>query len=158
MPDLTPVQREVLRAIVDTAVPSLPPPAGAQHPAFWTTTASQTGAVEAIEQGLALAREQDQVGIAQLLDGLAQLGFQHQGRATREGMLATAQALSPEALIAVTILRGGGCIYAHSLVDQQGSNPFWAAYGYRGPAVAPPDVDLGITPHVPADGEVLEAD
>ena len=158
MPALTPIQREVLRAVVDTAVPSLPAPPGDDREAFWSTPASAMGAHEAIEQGLLLAREEDQVGIGQLLDGLAQLGFQHQGRATREGMLATAQALSPEALVAITILRGGGCIFAHSLVDESGANPFWSAYGYPGPAVAPPKEDAPISPYAPSDGEVLEAD
>jgi choline dehydrogenase-like flavoprotein len=158
VPALTPVQREVLRAVVDTAVPSLPAPPGDDRVEFWTTPGSALGAAEAIEEGLQLAREEDQAGIAQLLDGLAQLGFQHQGRAAREGLLATAQALSPEALVGITILRGGGCIFAHSLLDENGRNPFWSAYGYPGPSVEPPSAEAGITPHVPSDGEVLTAD
>jgi len=154
---LTPAQREVLTALVDTAVPPLPTPGGGD-PAFWETPGSAVGTVEALEQFLAQGSAEDQAGIAQLLDALAMLGFQHQGRATREGMLATAQALAPEALVAIATLRGGACMLAHSLVDGTGRNPFWAQYGYPGPAVPPPDVELGITPHVPADGEVLDAD
>lgn len=157
MPALTPVQREVLAAIVDTAVPPLPTPEGGD-PAFWETPGSAVGTVEALEMFLAQGSEADQAGLAQLLDGLAMLGFQHQGRATREGMLATAQALAPEALVAIATLRGGSCMLAHSLVDETGKNPFWGEYGYPGPAVPPPDEDARITPHVPSDGEVLEAD
>jgi len=155
--ELTPVQREVLRAVVDTAVPALPTPEGGD-PAFWETPGTAVGTAEALELFLQQGSEEDQAGLAQLLDGLAMLGFQHQGRATREGMLATVQALAPEALVAVATLRGGSCLLAHSLVDESGRNPFWPTYGYPGPAVPPPDADLGITPHVPADGEVLEAD
>ena len=156
MPALTPVQRDVLRALVDTAVPALPvddDPTG-----FWSTPGSAVGAAEALEQFLAEGPEADQVGIAQLLDALAMLGFQHQGRVTREGMLATAQALAPEALVAIATLRGGACLLAHSLVDESGRNPFWAQYGYPGPAVAAPQEDWGISPHIPSDGEVLDAD
>lgn len=157
MAALTPTQREVLSALVDTAVPALPVPDGGD-PAFWSTPGSAVGAVEAMEQFLAQGTPEEQAGIAQLLDALAMLGFQHQGRATREGMLATAQALAPEALVAISTLRGGACMLAHSMVDGSGRNPFWAQYGYPGPAVPAPDQDAGITPHVPADGEVLEAD
>jgi choline dehydrogenase-like flavoprotein len=155
--DLTPVQREVLRAVVDTAVPVLPTPAGGD-PAFWDTPGTAVGTADALELFLQQSTEEEQAGLAQLLDGLALLGFQHQGRAAREGLLATAQALAPEALVAVATLRGGSCLLAHSLVDEAGRNPFWATYGYPGPAVPPPDEDARITPHVPSDGEVLTAD
>nr|BFE88272.1 GMC family oxidoreductase [Planobispora longispora] len=86
------------------------------------------------------------------------LGFQHQGRATREGMLATAMALAPEALVAISTLRGGACMLAHSITDAEGRNPFWAQYGYPGPQITPPQDEPYITPYVPADGEVIEAD
>jgi choline dehydrogenase-like flavoprotein len=58
----------------------------------------------------------------------------------------------------VSTLRGGACMLAHSLVDESGRNPFWPAYGYPGPVVAPPQDPPHITPYVPSDGEVLEAD
>jgi hypothetical protein len=86
------------------------------------------------------------------------LGFQHQGRATREGMLGTAMALAPEALVAISTLRGGSCMLAHAIPDETGRNPFWAQYGYPGPQIQPPADEPYITPHVPADGEVLDAD
>lgn len=156
MAELTPTQREVLRALVDTAVPSL---AVEDDPhGFWATPGSAVGADVALEQALAQAPEADQAGLAQLLDGLAMLGFQHQGRATREGMLGTLMALAPEALVAVTTLRAGACMYAHSLVDDSGRNPFWAQYGYPGPQLQPPADEPYLRPHVPSEGEVLEAD
>jgi len=156
VPALTPVQRDVLRALVDTAVPALP--SDDDPHGFWATPGSAVGADVALEEFLAQGPEADQDGIAQLLDALAMLGFQHQGRATREGMLATAQALAPEALVAIATLRGGACMLAHAIVDETGQNPYWKQYGYPGPAVPAPQEDARITPHVPTDGEVLEAD
>ena len=156
MAELTPNQREVLRALVDTAVPSLQvedDPHG-----FWALSGTQVGVDQALELALADMSEADQTGMAQLLDGLAMLGFQHQGRNTREGMLGTALALAPEALVAISTLRGASCLLAHSLTDEQGRNPFWPQYGYPGPQLTPPTDEPYITPHVPQDGEVLEAD
>ncbi len=156
MAELTPNQREVLRALVDTAVPSLQvedDPYG-----FWRLSGSDVGADVAMEQAFGELPEADQVGMAQLLDGLAMLGFQHQGRNTREGMLGTAMALAPEALIAISTLRGASCLLAHSIPDENGQNPFWKQYGYPGPQVQPPSDEPYIRPHVPTDGEVLEAD
>ena len=157
MPELTPVQREVLRALVDTAVPALPvepDPHG-----FWSTPGSALGAHELVEQFLGtVLPEADFLGIQQLLDGMASLGFQHQERAAREAILGSASALSPEALVAVQTLRGAACLFANALPDAEGKNPFWAQYGYPGPQVAPPDEEPYITPYVPTDGEVLETD
>lgn len=156
MAELTPVQREVLRALVDTAVPSLPvedDPHG-----FWALPGTAVGVDLGLEQALAGMSEADQAGMAQLLDGLAMLGFQHQGRKTREGMLATAMALAPEALVALSTLRGASCLLAHSITDEHGRNPFWPQYGYPGPVISPPDTEPYITPHLPVDGEVIEAD
>lgn len=157
MPELTPVQRDVLRALVDTAVPSLPVPDGGD-PAFWQTSGSDVGADSALADFLLMLPEADQDGIAQLLDGLATLGFQHQGRMTREGMLGTAMALAPEAMIAITTLRSAACMFAHSIPDENGSNPFWAQYGYPGPQIRPTDEAPYITPYVPGSGEVIDAD
>jgi hypothetical protein len=100
VPELTPVQREVLRAIVDTAVPALQvddDPHG-----YWSTPGSATGAHDFVELFLGtVLTEADYLGIQQLLDGMAQLGMQHQKRAAREAILASASALAPEALVAV---------------------------------------------------------
>ncbi len=156
MAELSPTRREVLRALVDTAVPALQvddDPTG-----FWARPGSAVGTHVALEGFLAALSQADQDGIGQLLDALASLGFQHQGRVTREGMLGTAMALAPEAVVAISTLRGASCLLAHSLPDEQGRNPFWAEYGYPGPQIAPPQDPPHITPHVPADGEVVEAD
>ena len=157
MPELTPVQREVLRALVDTAVPALEV-ADDPH-GFWATPGSATGAHDYVEQFLSTALpEADFAGIQQLLDGMAQLGMQHQKRAAREAILTSVAALAPEAQVAVQTLRGAACLFANAIPDASGKNPFWAQYGYPGPQVAPPTDEPHITPHVPAAGEVLETD
>ena len=157
MPELTPVQREVLRAVVDTAVPALEvedDPHG-----YWSTPGSATGAHDFVELFLGtVLTEADFLGIQQLLDGMALLGMQHQKRAAREAILASASALAPEALVAVQTLRGAACLFANSIPDAEGKNPFWTQYGYPGPQVTPPADEPYITPYVPTDGEVLETD
>lgn len=158
MAALSSVQREVLTALVDTAVPALPAPDGEDPHGFWGRSGSDVGADEALAQFLSTLPEPDQAGIAQLLDGLTLLGFPHQGRAAREAMLGTMMALAPEAGIAIATLRGASCMLAHSLVDETGRNPFWPQYGYPGPVITPTTDAPYITTHVPTDGEVLEAD
>jgi choline dehydrogenase-like flavoprotein len=157
VPELTPVQREVLRALVDTAVPALEvadDPTG-----FWSTPGSATGAHELVELFLGtVLTEADFLGIQQLLDGMALLGMQHQKRAAREAILASASALAPEALVAVQTLRGAACLFANAIPDAEGKNPFWAQYGYPGPQVAPPTDEPYITPYVPTVDEVIETD
>jgi choline dehydrogenase-like flavoprotein len=157
VPELTPVQREVLRAIVDTAVPALDVPDDPHG--YWSTPGSATGAHDFVELFLGTAvTEADFLGIQQLLDGMALLGMQHQKRAAREAILASASALAPEALVAVQTLRGAACLFANTIPDAEGKNPFWAQYGYPGPQVTPPPDQPYITPYVPSDGEVLETD
>ncbi len=157
VPELTALQRDVLKAVVDTAVPALrvdPDPTG-----YWSTPGSATGAHDMVELFLAtVLDEEQQSGIAQLLDGIATLGFQHQERAAREAILMSAAALSPEAWVGVATLRGAACLFAHATPDQGGRNPFWAQYGYPGPQVAPPHDPPHITAYVPADGEVLDTE
>jgi choline dehydrogenase-like flavoprotein len=157
VPELTPVQREVLRALVDTAVPALQvddDPHG-----FWSTPGSATGAHEVVELFLGtVLTEADFLGIQQLLDGMALLGMQHQKRAAREAILASASALSPEALVAVQTLRGAACLFSNALPLGDGTSPFWKQYGYPGPQVTPPNDEPHITPYVPTEGEVLETD
>ena len=156
MAELTTVQREVLRALVDTAVPAVP---GRDDPTgFWATPGSVTGADGWLELFLAGLPEVDQAGIAQLLDGMAMLGFQHQDRAAREAILSSVATLAPEAAVGVQTLRGAACMLAHALPDEAGRNPFWAGYDYPGPPGPAPAGSPAITPYVPGRGEVLDCD
>ena len=153
---LSPVQREVLRALVDTAVPALEvddDPHG-----LWATPGTAVGADGWLELFLDGMPPADLAGICQLLDGMATIGFQHQDRAVREVILHSAAALAPEAVIAVQTLRGAACNLAHAITDEQGRNPFWAGYAYPGPVRPVPSGGPSITPYAPSDGEVLRAD
>ena len=156
MVDLSPVQREVLRALVDTAVPALEVPD--DPTGFWSTPGSAVQAHIGLEGFLDNLTPADIVGVTQLLDAMGQLGLQHQERGAREAILHSAAALSPEAGAAVQTLRAAACLLAHSMPAADGGNPFWAGYGYPGPVATPPDAPPHITPYVPADGEILEAD
>ena len=156
MPEFSPVQRELLRALVDTAVPAL---AAADDPTgFWSTPGSAVGADLMLEQFLGALPEADVVGIQQLLDGMSLLGFQHQDRAAREAILSSASALAPEAAIAIQTLRGASCMLAHAITDESGHNPFWDGYAYPGPLAPVPTSAPTISPYQPSQGEVMRAD
>ncbi|HEY0560665.1 MAG TPA: GMC family oxidoreductase [Frankiaceae bacterium] len=166
---LTPTQRATLRALADTAVPGLPAPEGVTDPAvvaFWETSASDVGVDVAIEEFLGTLPDADAAGVAQLLDAMAMLGLQYQGRHTREAILKSVAALGPEALVGVGQLRSLACMFAQ-IVHTDGRNPLWAGYRYAGPepvrraaaartAEAEAAGELPVT--TPAAGEVLQAD
>jgi hypothetical protein len=153
---LTPVQTDVLRCPGRHRRP-VAARAGRRRPArlLGHARVRPSGRTSRSPSSCRRCRRPTRPASPQLLDGLALLGFQHQGRAAREGLLGTALALSPEAAIALSTLRGGACMLAHSLVDASGRNPFWPAYGYPGPVVRPPQDPPHVEPYVPADGEVL---
>lgn len=158
-PFLTDGQRRVLRALVDTAVPALDPPEGDDDPhGYWSRSGSSLDVHTEIELFLADKPAADRDGAALLLEVLAALGFPDQGRATREGILATVAALNADTAKGVANLRAMACTLAHSVTDTGGRNPLWARYGYPGPQRAAPEGPDPITPYVPEDGAVLEAD
>src|SRR4051794_32012286 len=136
MPLLNDTQRDVLRAIVDTVVPSIE---RADDPTgFWATPGSAVGSVPRIEEVLAgLTDPQQQDALRLLLDGIAQAGFVTADAPTREGVLEAVSGLAPEAAAAVATLRGAAALYSYSLTDAQGRNPFWAGIGCPGPQTAP---------------------
>ncbi|MFI6317991.1 GMC family oxidoreductase N-terminal domain-containing protein [Nonomuraea sp. NPDC050556] len=132
---LTDVQRDVLRAVVDTVVPSLErddDPTG-----FWATPGSALRAEAAIEEVLLQADPVQLAGLQQLLDALAQVGFRHGSLAVRESLLGTVAAMSPEAGVGVATLRAASALFSYSLVDEGGRNPFWTVAGFPGPQAEP---------------------
>ena len=71
--ELTEAQRETLRELCDTIVPSIPhepDPTG-----FWARSATDVGADEAIVQALDLMQPDQKAGLQELLDVLAEQGF-----------------------------------------------------------------------------------
>src|SRR5918999_1747504 len=90
------VQRAVLKAICDTVVPALEredDPDG-----FWARSASDVGTPEALEQLIEGTFPPEQrEGVAQLLDGLNELGFLLASRKSREQQLRNLLMLGREA-------------------------------------------------------------
>src|SRR3954452_14752623 len=82
---LTDAQRATLRAVCDTVVPSIdhhPDPTG-----HWARKASDLGVEQPFEQMLADFPPEDQAGIGQLLDVLADQGFHGASQLSREQLL-----------------------------------------------------------------------
>ena len=66
-------RRAVLEAVCDTVVPALERPDDPEG--FWARSAGDVGAPAAVEALLELRPPEEQMGIDELLDGLAESGF-----------------------------------------------------------------------------------
>src|SRR6476469_5761636 len=158
MTQLTDAHRSTLRALCDTVVPSIardPDPDG-----FFARRASEVGAdLGLIEMIEGLPPEQF-AGMTELLDALAEQGFEHASQLSREQILRNISLLGPEAAGGVAALVGGTLFLTYSIPDPQtGQNPFWATFGYPGPIGAPANTTKPIRPLVPeGDQLALEAD
>src|SRR3954451_8915766 len=155
---LTDDQRATLRAVCDTVVPSIkrtPDPTG-----FWARKASDIGVDQAFEQMLAEMPPENQAGIGELLDGLAQQGFANASQLSREQLLRNVALLGPEAAAGVGALTGLTLFlyYGMPVDPQTGQNPNWATLGYPGPTGAPPQTPKPIRPITPDGETTLEAD
>lgn len=151
-------QRAVLRAVVDTFVPSLahePDPHG-----FWARCATDMGADAAIEQTLALLPPENLDGMAQLLDALDQQGFRTASRLSREQLIRTTSLANRDAAAGLAALGGLTMLVVYAGVDPEtGKNPNWPVFGFPGALSAPPsDAPKTIEP-LEVDGDTeLEAD
>lgn len=153
---LTSAQREVLVALVDTAVPAMPvdpDPTG-----FWARSGSDVGAHIYVQGVLESLDDAASAGLLQLLAAMGQHGFVAAGREAREAILHSIAALSDAAAAGVQLLRSVCCFAAAAMPDSNGRNAFWEHWGYPGPVVAPPQDAPHIQPVVPSDGDVFEAD
>src|SRR3954452_25326183 len=155
---LTDDQRATLSAVCDTVVPSIkrtPDPTG-----FWARKASDIGVDQAFEQMLAEMPPENQAGIGELLDGLAQQGFANASQLSREQLLRNIALLGPEAAAGVGALTGLTLFlyYGMPVDPQTGQNPNWAQFGYPGPIAAPPQTPKPFAPLTPEADATLEAD
>jgi choline dehydrogenase-like flavoprotein len=152
------IQREVLRAIADTAVPSLARDDDATG--FWARAGSEVGAHEGVAEAIAQMPDAQREGLALLLDGLAQMGFLTASRRSREQLLRNLAALGPEARAGGQALVGLSLFFAYSIPDPQtGLNPFWAELGYAGPPPPGEPQPRAVEPLVPeGDEAVYQAD
>ncbi len=126
-------RRAVLRAVCDTVVPCVE---RADDPdGFWARRASDVGAPEALEQVIELMPAFQQEGLAQMLDGLGEIGFATASQRSREQLLTNLNALGPAAAAGVSALAGLTLFLSYGAPDPQtGQNPFWRSFGYPGPA------------------------
>jgi choline dehydrogenase-like flavoprotein len=152
--DLSGDRRAVLEALCDTVVPSLP---RADDPdGFWARSAADVGAPQALEVVLSQRPPEEQAGIGELLDGLAESGFLLSSRRSREQILRNVSGMDPRAAAGVAALTGLTLFLAYGAPDPAtGVNPFWTSFGYPGPAAAQEEGEPALPALVP-DGEELE--
>ena len=131
-------QRATLRALCDTFIPALEPPAGDEdQAAFWGRAASDLAVPEGLEVallGVGLADEQT-AGLRSLLDQLAADGMAAETpREARERIVLGFSDAGPDALAGITILRALGSTLFYAAPDPAtGRNPNWDAMGFPGP-------------------------
>src|SRR3954454_15650843 len=151
---LSEAQRETLRAFCDTIVPSIP---RAHDPdGFWARKATDLAIDQGVEQVIATLPPELQVGLAQLLDALAEQQLALLSQPSREQLLANVTLADPDAAQGVAALTGMTLFLYYGAPDPQtGQNPNWKTFGYPGPAIPPVASEKTITPLVP-DGDELE--
>ena len=155
MTGLSETRRQTLRAVCDTVVPSLahdPDPHG-----LWARRASDIGVDGALEAAIATMAADQQDGLGQLLDGLAEQGFAQASRLSREQLLRNLSLLGPAPAAGVGALISATLFFAYGMPDATAGNPNWAAFGYPGPAVALSGEPKPIVPVKP-EGEELTLD
>ena len=158
MPELTDLQRQTLRAVCDTVVPSIP--RAEDRDGFFARRATDVGADQALLATLDSLPPEQAAGMCQLLDALADQGFNGASQLSREQIFTNVSLASIEAAGGIAVLVGLTLLFTYGNVDpQSGKNPAWATFGYPGP-IAPPKADAPrpIEPIVPDGDMVIEAD
>jgi choline dehydrogenase-like flavoprotein len=152
MPGFTDEHLPILRAVCDTVVPSI---ARAEDPhGFWAFRASDLGVDQILHFVLGGLKPAEQDGLVQLLGVLEGQGFAGLSQASREQTLLNLSLASPAAAEGVAALVGLTMFVTYGLPG----NPAWPVLGFPGPISEPTPAPTPITPLVPRDGEVLEAD
>ena len=157
-PQLTDAHRATLRTICDTVVPSIerdPDPEG-----FWALSAGAVGADAALAELIEGLPQEQLIGTIELLEALAEQGFERASQLSREQMLRNVALLGPEAAAGVAALTGGTLFLTYAIPDPAtGQNPTWKTLGYPGPIAQPESGEKPIRPLVPESDELaLEAD
>jgi choline dehydrogenase-like flavoprotein len=139
---LSEIQRDTLKQVCDTFVPSVEVPD--DPTGFFARPASALQIPDVIEAQLASgAVPEDQLdGLRQLLDALAAQGFNEAPLAAREQMLHGFMDSDPGALAGLSAFRGLSLMLFYGIPDPAtGRNPNWEAIGYPGPRAAPPSAE-----------------
>ncbi|MBW3659382.1 MAG: GMC family oxidoreductase N-terminal domain-containing protein [Actinobacteria bacterium] len=137
-------QLATLRALCDTFVPPVEPPAVEAHDptGFWARRASDLGihSSVALYVETELARE-DRDGMVALLDALGKLRFASLPQRARETLLRTLGRVSTDAAAGIAAYRGLTLLLFYGATGDDGRNPNWAQLGYPGPPTVEPGTD-----------------
>ncbi|MHB8491045.1 MAG: GMC family oxidoreductase N-terminal domain-containing protein [Solirubrobacteraceae bacterium] len=148
--------RAVIAALCGAVVPAL---AHELDPdGFFARTPEEIGVPRAMNEALAALPQQARDGLLELLEVLADQGFPHASRRSREQILRNVALSGAAAAAGVDALIGMTLFLYYGLPDERGQNPSWRTFGYPGPMGAPPDVARELELHVPAGDSTLEAD
>ena len=153
------IQRDTLRALCDTLIPSLAVPGDKAD--FYARAASDLGVPDAVEQAMGATIPEEQLeGLRGLLDAIAAEGLGDAAPPAREAIVLGFMNAGPEALAGMSALKGLALMLFYGMPDPQtGRNPNWAAIGYPGPVSAPPGAPKTISLVRPTTDEmVFDAD
>jgi choline dehydrogenase-like flavoprotein len=140
---LSETQRQTLRALCDTFVPSV---VAETHDElerdFMARAASDLGVAEQIEGVMAEAMTPAEIaGFAGLLDALGAVGFTDADLDTRTQTVHGFGAQDVEAKQGLRALKGLALLFFYGLPDAAGRNPNWEALGFPGAKAAPPSAE-----------------
>src|SRR5512133_3285488 len=140
-------RRRTLEALCDTIVPSVEYDGPDETMrAFMARSASDMGIAAQIEGLMAQAMLQEEIeGFRQLLDGIAQAGFDGMPAEARTQVLKQVAASGPEAKLGIKVFKNLTLLFFYALPDAQGRNPNWEAIGYPGPISAAPSAEQTLT-------------
>src|SRR3954454_3449489 len=151
---LSDAQRASLRAFCDTIVPSIP--RSDDPDGFWARKATDLAIDQGVEQVIATLPPELQIGLAQLLDALAEQQLALLSQPSREQLLTNVTMANADAAQGVAALTAMTLFLYYGAPDPQtGQNPNWKTLGYPGPAIPPVQAEKAITPVTP-DGDAVE--
>ena len=135
---LSEIQRDTLRALCDTFVPSLDVPGDLTE--FYARSASDLGVPEAVEPALGRASPRtSSTGLRGLLDAIAAQGFADAPAPGREADRAGLHGGRARGAGGDERVQRPALMLFYGMPDPQtGRNPNWDAIGYPGPVSAPP--------------------
>src|SRR5581483_11367301 len=125
---------------------------------FFARKASDLGIADAALGLIAVMPEDQQAGLAALLDALEAQGFSHLSQRSREQVMRNVALLGPQPAAGIQGLINLTLFLYYGLPDQTGRNPNWDMFGYPGPVSAPPATEPALRPFVPDGDTTLEAD
>ena len=130
--ELTESRRAVLAALADTLFPSLPRPDDPNG--FWAASGSDLQADAGVAEVLTTLPEEQQLGLAALLDGLHVLGFATGSQRSREQVLRNVALMGRAPAAGMGALSALTLALVYSAPDPQTRlNPTWQQFGYPGP-------------------------